>query len=79
MLQSALRALDREFGIKPEEVLVTAVSQFHDPKAANALGLASSWIERPGAFMGLDDTATYDFKFETLGDMAEARERERGP
>lgn len=76
MLQAALRVLESEFGIQKDAVLVTAESLFHDHKTANSLGIASSWIERPGAFIGMDDTATYDFKFKTLGEMAEAREKE---
>jgi len=77
MLQSALNALDRDFSIKAEEVLMTAESLFHDHKTANALRVNSAWIERPGAYLGMDNTATFDFKFSTLGEMADARENER--
>ncbi|CEL08143.1 Putative Catalytic activity: [Aspergillus calidoustus] len=71
-----LAAVEREFGVKREEVLQTAQSQFHDHHPAKKVGIASVWIERPGAVMGNLEENIYDWRFETLGDMAEALKRE---
>ncbi|KAI5121713.1 hypothetical protein M0805_002106 [Coniferiporia weirii] len=72
--EAALRAISAQLGIEREKVLVTAQSLFHDHEPANALGLSSAWIDREGAAIGVDSSATYDFKFATLGEMAEERE-----
>ncbi|CAI7631580.1 unnamed protein product [Penicillium crustosum] len=61
--------------ITAEEVIQTAQSQFHDHHAARELGIRSSWIVRPGSIMGNLDEHIYDWKFDTLGDMADAVER----
>lgn len=67
----ALKALKQEFGIESNEVLVTAQSLFHDHVPANRLGLSSAWIARENALVGVKDVeATYTFKFDTLGAMA---------
>ncbi|KAL3466109.1 HAD-like domain-containing protein [Aspergillus heterothallicus] len=71
-----LRAVDREFGVGREEVLQTAQSQFHDHHPAKEVGVKSVWIERPGAVMGNLEENVYDWKFETLGGMADAVEAE---
>lgn len=65
-----------KFDIDPQQVLPTAQSQFHDHQPAHKKGLKSSWIVRPGATMGNVEDAIYDWKFDTLGDMADALERE---
>ncbi|TDL22761.1 HAD-like protein [Rickenella mellea] len=70
----ALNAIKGKLDIDEEGVLFTAQSLFHDHKPVNALGLHSAWIAREGAIMGMDADATYDFKFDTLMDMAKARE-----
>ncbi|KAL2788507.1 HAD-like domain-containing protein [Aspergillus keveii] len=71
-----LSAVEKEFGIKRGEVLQTAQSQFHDHHPAQKVGIRSVWIERPGAVMGNLEENIFDWKFETLGDMAEALKRE---
>ncbi|KKY25664.1 putative haloalkanoic acid [Diplodia seriata] len=71
-----LREVEATFGIKKEQVLQTAQSQFHDHHPAREMGIKSSWIVRPGAIMGNRAGEVYDWKFNTLGDMADALERE---
>ncbi|KAE8362547.1 HAD-like domain-containing protein [Aspergillus caelatus] len=70
-----LKAVKEQFGVEAEQVLQTAQSQFHDHHPAKKMGLKSSWIERPGALMGNLEDTVYDWKFDTLGDMADAVER----
>ncbi|KAL2814142.1 HAD-like domain-containing protein [Aspergillus granulosus] len=71
-----LAAVEREFEVKKEKVLQTAQSQFHDHHPARKAGIKSVWIERPGAIMGNLEENFFDWKFETLGDMANAVEAE---
>ncbi|KAK7432022.1 hypothetical protein QQZ08_001312 [Neonectria magnoliae] len=71
-----LREVEAKFGVKKAEVLQTAQSQFHDHQPAKKQGIRSSWIVRPGAIMGNRDDAVYDWKFDTLKDMADALEKE---
>lgn len=74
-----LEAVEREFGVKKEGVLQTAQSQFHDHYPARRAGVRSAWIERPGAVMGnvgVGEEVVADWRFETLGGMAAAVERE---
>jgi 2-haloalkanoic acid dehalogenase type II len=68
----------REFNIEKDQVLSTAQSQFHDHYPAKQLGLGSAYIARQGAVMGNveESKQVYDWKFETLGDMADAVEKE---
>ena len=40
------------------------------------MGIKSSWIVRPGAVMGNRGEEVYDWKFDTLGEMADALEVE---
>lgn len=70
-----LKSVKEEFGVEKGEVLQTAQSQFHDHHPAREMGIKSVWIERGGT-MGNDEEEVYDWKFETLGDMADAVERE---
>ncbi|KAJ0426818.1 2-haloalkanoic acid dehalogenase [Aspergillus carlsbadensis] len=72
-----LNAVKARFGVAPTEVLQTAQSQFHDHHPAKKIGLKSCWIERPGAIMGNRAEAAYDWRFDTLGDMADAVESGR--
>ncbi|THG93232.1 hypothetical protein EW026_g7953 [Hermanssonia centrifuga] len=72
----ALRKLDEQFGIRKEEVLCVAASLTHDHVPANRLGIRSVYIDREGAAIGKDGAAKYDWKFATLGEMAEAVEGE---
>jgi len=71
---------NREFGIPKDQVLSTAQSQFHDHYPAKKMGLRSVYIARRGAVMGNveESKQVYDWKFNTLGEMADAVEREAG-
>ena len=74
-----LESVEREFGVGKEAVLQTAQSQFHDHLPAKRAGVRSAWIERPGAVMGNvkeGEEVVADWRFATLGEMAEAVERE---
>ncbi|EPQ52135.1 HAD-like protein [Gloeophyllum trabeum ATCC 11539] len=73
----ALKEIKEKFGIDKDGVLVVANSLAHDHVPANALGIASCWIERPGATMGQDAKARHVFDFKTLGDMADAVAKEK--
>lgn len=76
--------LDRlaEQGITPNRVLHVAQSLFHDHAPANAIGLASAWIDRRHDQPGLGATAAppsgvrWDFRFTSLQDLADAHQRE---
>lgn len=72
--QHMLHAVKTHFGVEPEQVLQTAQSQFHDHHPARKMGIKSVWIERPGAVMGNLSETVYDWRFDTLGDMADAVE-----
>lgn len=74
--EAALRTISEKLAIPKEKVLVTAQSLTHDH--VHALGIASCFIDREGAYMGLDSHATYDFSFKTLAEMAAAREKGGG-
>jgi len=72
-------------GIKQGEILHTAESMFHDHGPANRHGLASCWIYRRydqdgfGATMHPGDMPQYDFRFNSMADLARAhREALRG-
>jgi 2-haloacid dehalogenase len=60
------------------QVLHVAQSLFHDHVPANAIGLASAWIDRRHAVGGSGATAPvgadvrYDFRFASLADLAAA-------
>lgn len=71
-----LAKVKEQFGVEKHEVLQTAQSQYHDHHPAKAMGMKSSWIYRPGAIMGNRDDPVYDWKFDTLQDMADAVEKE---
>ena len=70
-----LKVARSEFGVEKEQILQMAQSQFHDHHPAKKLGIRSVWIERRGT-MGNRQEEIYDWKFETLGDMADTVERE---
>lgn len=71
-----LREVEVKFAIPKEKVLQTAQSQFHDHQPAKKMDIKSCWIERPGALMGNREGPVYNWKFDTLGDMADALEKE---
>ncbi|KAL8861984.1 MAG: hypothetical protein Q9178_001439 [Gyalolechia marmorata] len=71
--------IHQQWGISKDEVLQTAQSQFHDHYPAKDAGLRSAWIVRPGAIMGEQGKKgeeIWDWKFDTLGEMADAVEEE---
>lgn len=70
-----IRAVQADFGIESSQILQTAQSQFHDHQPARKVGIKSVWIERPGATMGNQDDPIFDWRFDTLGEMASALER----
>ncbi|KAF2027965.1 HAD-like protein [Setomelanomma holmii] len=71
-----LKRVKEDFGVEKYEVLQTAQSQFHDHHPAKEMGIESSWIYRPGAIMGNRDDPVWNWKFDTLADMADAVEKE---
>ncbi|KAL8991353.1 MAG: hypothetical protein Q9169_007888 [Polycauliona sp. 2 TL-2023] len=71
--------VERQWGIGKDEVLQTAQSQFHDHHPAKEAGIRSAWIVRPGAIMGEQGKKgeeIWDWKFDTLGEMADAVDKE---
>jgi 2-haloacid dehalogenase len=66
-----------EQGIPREKLLHVAQSLFHDHVPAQAIGLATAWIDRRHAADGWDATAPvspdvrYDFLFTSLGALAD--------
>lgn len=71
-----IKAVQAEFNVEPSQILQTAQSQFHDHQPARKVGIKSVWIERPGATMGNQGDPIFDWRFDTLGEMASALERE---
>jgi 2-haloacid dehalogenase len=71
-------------GLNKNDILHTAESLFHDHGPANRIGLASCWIHRRHAVGGFGATVDpgtmprYDFKFTSLGEMANAHRSEVG-
>lgn len=71
-------------GIRKGEVLHTAESMFHDHGPANRHGLASCWIYRRhdkdgfGATMHPGDMPRYDFRFNSMADLAKAHREALG-
>ena len=72
-----------ETGIAKGELLHTAQSLFHDHVPANALGIASAWIDRrhdkagSGATVLPDPMPHFDFRFTSLGELAAAHQAEQ--
>lgn len=71
-----IREVQEKLGVLKEGIIQTAQSQFHDHRPAKEMGMKSSWIVRPGAIMGNRPNPLYDWKFDTLGEMADALEAE---
>ena len=71
-----LREVEDRFGVTKDEVLQTAQSQVHDHHPAKKMGIKSCWIVRPGTVMGNCADEIYDWRFDTLGHMADALEGE---
>jgi 2-haloacid dehalogenase len=76
-----LEQLHRQ-GLAKSKILHVAQSLFHDHVPANALGLASAWIDRRhdvggrGATAPVSADVRYDFRFTSLGALAEAHRAE---
>jgi 2-haloacid dehalogenase len=72
--------LDRlgEWGVAKPQVLHVAQSLFHDHVPANAIGLASAWIDRrhevggSGATAPIEGAVRYDFRFPSMAALVEA-------
>ncbi|WP_158932995.1 haloacid dehalogenase type II [Acidisphaera sp. S103] len=68
----------RERGVAKDKLLHVAQSLFHDHVPANGAGLASAWIDRRhdaggwGATAPVSADVRYDFRFTSLGALAEA-------
>jgi 2-haloacid dehalogenase len=68
----------RERGVAKGKLLHVAQSLFHDHVPANGVGLASAWIDRRhdtggwGATAPVSADVRYDFRFTSLGALAEA-------
>jgi 2-haloacid dehalogenase len=73
-----------EEGISNGDLLHVAQSLFHDHAPANALGIASAWIDRrhgqpgSGATPLPEPMPRYDFRFTSLGELAQAHRAEHG-
>ena len=72
-----------EEGIRREQILHTAESLYHDHIPAKRLALATCWIHRRAGQAGHGATrppeadVAPDFRFATLGEMADAHRAER--
>ena len=72
-----------EAGIAKDELLHTAQSLFHDHVPANRMGIKSAWIDRRagkpggGATVLPDPMPHFDFRFTSLGALADAHRAER--
>jgi 2-haloacid dehalogenase len=68
----------KEQGTPKEKILHVAQSLFHDHVPAQAIGLASAWIDRRhdaggwGATKPVSPDVRYDFRFTSLGALADA-------
>jgi 2-haloalkanoic acid dehalogenase type II len=68
----------REQGVAKQKILHVAQSLFHDHVPAKAIGLCSAWIDRRhhdggwGATAPVSADVGYDFRFTSLGELAEA-------
>jgi 2-haloacid dehalogenase len=78
--------LDRlaESGVAKDQLLHVAQSLFHDHVPANRFGIASAWIDRRagrpggGATVVPDPMPHFDFRFASLGELADAHRAEVG-
>jgi 2-haloacid dehalogenase len=72
----------KKFGHPKRDILHVAQSLFHDHAPANAVGLASAWIDRrwgaeaSGATLPPPKGVRYDFRFGSLAEMVEAHRNE---
>lgn len=72
----------KALGVEKHQILHTAESMFHDHAPANICGLKSAWIYRRhgdtgfGATMTPEKMPSYDFRFNSMGDMVKAHQQE---
>jgi len=72
----------KTLGIEKHEILHTAESMFHDHGPAKRQGLASCWIYRRhdqegfGATMHPGERPRYDFRFNSMADLAKAHQED---
>jgi len=70
----------KTLGIEKHEILHTAESMFHDHAPANKHGLANCWIYRRyaqegfGATMNPGEMPSYNFRFNSMADLAKAHQ-----
>ncbi len=72
--------LEKDFGLGKEDILHTAQSLFHDHVPAKSFGLANTWIDRQrlsesgswGATAEVEEMPDIDFRFFSMGEMADA-------
>lgn len=74
-----LKGVKEEFGVEKGEVLHTAQALHHDMMPAKSMGMSAAWIDRENeeeksAEMKAQGKVAYTWRFETLGEMAEAVE-----
>ena len=78
-----LLAKQAELGVAKDKILMTAQSLFHDHAPAKRAGLRSAWIDRRhaqdgwGATMPPPEGASYEFRFDSMADLAAAHAAER--
>ena len=78
--------LASDLGLGKSDVLHTAQSLYHDHVPANLFGLASAWIDRQrlsesgnwGAVAEAAERPDFDFRFFSMGEMADAVREEAG-
>ena len=74
----------KELGFEKSDILHTSESMFHDHKPANRHGLKSCWIYRRfakegfGATMHPGEMPHYDFRFNSMAELADAHRAELG-
>lgn len=73
-----LLAKQADLGVPKDRILMTAQSLFHDHAPAKRAGLRSAWIDRRhaqegwGATMPPPEGAAYEFRFNSMADLATA-------
>lgn len=78
-----LKEVKERFGVEKDEILHTAQSLHHDHIPAEIMKLRSAWISRKDATIGSEDdefvkVGAWEWRFNTLGEMADAVEKELG-
>jgi len=77
-------AMLKSLGFEKSDILHTAESMFHDHAPANRHGIKSCWIYRRfaeegfGATMHPGEIPSYDFRFNSMAELAEAHRQEIG-